>query len=247
MVAYKPPDRVTLMIGASHRAEPLVAAANRIAPILAKDFGSLGGLGVPENAREELAQLARDVDGMMKDPAVRKHDTPLQMSEAAETMARIRGWLVELRQLAALELSLDAPSLSRVSSPAPEIADGYPRDLLAELQLRVSAAADLKPRLEDVGLTQAFLGEGRKLAQQLSTAIGKQDVDPENLDFKTKRLYMKKAALHALLKRIVRAGQYAFRATPSRARLYHLDELEKVEPGERPAAAPAVVQKPRVR
>src|SRR5262249_24862324 len=125
-----------------------------------------------------------------------------------------------------INLALDTPALVRASSVSPELAEGYARDLLAELDLRVEAARDMKPRLEECGLTSNFLGRGRTLSRQLRTAIGAEDVDPGNLHFTLRRLYMRKGTLFLLLKRLVRAGQLIFAHKPERARLYHLAELE---------------------
>ena len=226
MVAYQPPDRVLLMIGATFRAVPLRQAGLRLLPLLARDLAGLARHDISETCEAEIRQLLSDVEQLIKDPTLKKHDTPLPMAEVQETMSRARVWLVELRQLGALNLALDAPSLARVSSSAPEIADGYARDLLTELDLRLSAARDLRPRLEDVGVSERFLGEGTKLSQQLRTAIGKIDLDGGNLGFKTRRLYMKKAALFMLIKRVARAGRYVYRGQPERLAEYHLDELE---------------------
>ena len=56
--------------------------------------------------------------------------------------------------------------------------------------------------------------------------IGKEDLDKTNLQMKIVRHYMKKGRLLMLLKRVSRAGQFAFRKRPEHARLYHLDEVE---------------------
>ena len=58
------------------------------------------------------------------------------------------------------------------------------------------------------------------------TAIGKSDLQTENLNRKLVSHYMKKARLHAILKRLVRSGQFAFRKKPDVREEYHLAELE---------------------
>ena len=141
-------------------------------------------------------------------------------------MARIRAWMHTLSLIGGLNLCLDTPALARLTSPAVAMAEGYPRDLLDELTVRLHAAADLKPRLEEVGLDDAFLGRGRKLKNQLATAIGKQDIDGASLSLEIRRFYSRKAQLYVLLKRITRAGQLCFMRVPRRAALYHLNEIE---------------------
>lgn len=214
------------MIGASFRGEGLRAAALRLAPLVKRDLAALQRFGVAESAADELLSEAEQVRQMMMDAVVKKHDTPLQMAELQELMARIRGWLVELRELASINLSHDQPAIDRIFSSAPEIADGYPRDLLRELELRLSGLRDLKPRLEDSGLDDKFVARGNKLAQQLRTAIGKEDVGAANLQFKVRRLYQKKGALFLLLKRVTRAGRHAFRLDAAKRNAYHLLEIE---------------------
>lgn len=163
---------------------------------------------------------------MVHEPQLARNDTAVQMDRVPETMARIRAWLVTLRQIAAVNLALDTPALQRLASAAPELADSYPRDLLAELDRRSAAAADLKPRLEEVGLTACFLGRGRKLGRQLRTALGREDIDPANLSLPLRRYYHRKARLLLLLKRGVRAGHLAFACLASRRAQYHLREVE---------------------
>lgn len=226
MVEYQPPDRVIVMVGASFRAEPLLAAAARIAALAAKDQGELERVGLPRDLADKLLRLKKEVESALGDKALAKNDTPLQMGELAETMARARAWLVELRELAVLNLSLDTPALEAVVSSAPEIADGYARDLLTELKRRVRASTELKPRLDDVGLDDAFVRRGQKLVKQLETALGAEDIKPENLPFKVRRLYTRKGQLFLLLKRTARAGRHLFRTEPRRFAAYHLDELE---------------------
>ncbi len=214
------------MVGASIRSKPLIAAAKRILDVATDDRSELCKLGLPDDFHEELDDLIVDLEGYLRDAAIRKNDTSLQMAEVMETLVRIRAWLVDLRMLASINLVLDAPSIRRVCSWLPDVTDPYARDALEELDLRLSAANDLRARLEDVGLTERFLGRGKRLRTQLATAIGKTDIDPTNLQLRMRRHYMKKGAMAVLLKRIVRAGQYAFRKDPDHAEEYHLDEVE---------------------
>ncbi|MFO0728994.1 MAG: hypothetical protein U1E65_34765 [Myxococcota bacterium] len=226
MVPYQPPDPVLLMIGATFRLDSLRSAALRISALAAEDTAELTRFGIPAEVAATLEKDAAELGRMAQDAVIRKHDTPLQMAELQELMARVRGWLAELRDVALLNVALDRPAVARVVSPEPEIRDGYARDLLQELQERVAAAKDLRPRLDDVGMDEKFLGRGRKLVQQLQTAIGKEDVGAANLQIKTRRFYMKKGQLYMLLKRTNRAAQCAFRANPGRRDAYHLEEIE---------------------
>ena len=226
LVAYQPPDRVLIAIGAAFRAEPILAAEERLRPVLQEDAPALAPFGFGEEEARHLGRAAREVRGMLKDPTLAKKDTGVQMEQVSETMARIRAWLVTLRRIAAVNLTLDAPALERLASAAPEVADSYPRDLLAELDRRLTAAADLKPRLEEVGLTTSFLGRGRKLGRQLQTALGHEDLDPANLGLGLRRYYHRKARLVLLLKRAVRAGELAFTHLETQRARYHLREIE---------------------
>jgi len=226
MVAYQPPQNVELMIGAGHRSVPLIKATERILDVAAENRAAHIKLGLEDDFDEEMEELVEDLEKNLKTPHIRKNDTPLQMTEVAEIMANVKQWLTEFRALAIIELSLDTPALRRAFSSAPEINDGYPRDLLEELDLRLKAATDLRARLEDIGLTERVISRGKRLAGQLRTAIGKSDLQPENLNRVLVSHYMKKAKLHALLKRVARTGQYAFRKDPDLAGEYHLAELE---------------------
>jgi len=226
MVAYQPPRNVSLMIGACHRADPLIKAAERLLDLASEHRSAHIKMGLEDDFDEELEELVEDLEKNIKDPHIRKNDTPLQMNEVAEIMANIKQWLVDFRTLAVIELSLDAPALRRACSPAPEINDSYPRDLLEELGLRLKAASDLRARLEDIGLTERVVAEGKRLYGQLQTAIGKSDLQTENLNRKLVSHYMKKARLHSILKRLVRSGQFAFRKKPEIREEYHLAELE---------------------
>jgi hypothetical protein len=228
VVAYTPPDKVLLTVGGSFPTDRLLAAAERIVPLVRIDIGSLLRFAIEKDVVETISGLIADLKNLSRDPRAKKHDTPLQMAEIAEQMARARAWLKTLREIAAVNLALDTPALARISSTAPELVEGYARDLLAELELRVEAARDMKPRLEETGLSDAFLARGRTLAQQMKTAIGAKDVDPGNLHFTVRRLYAQKGALYLLLKRITRAARLAFLTRPDRASAYHLDEIEPV-------------------
>lgn len=228
MVAYTPPDRIILTVGASFRSEPMLKAAERLRPIVISDAEALIAAGIDAKSIPELSAQITELKAIFNDPRSKKHDTPLSMHEVAELMARIRGWLRTLRAIALMNLSLDTPALGRISSSAPELVQGYARDMLAELELRIEAARDMKPRLEEVGLSDVFLGRGRTLARQLKTAIGAADVDPANLHFTVRRLYMRKGSTYMLLKRLVHTGQLAFLADARHAAVYHLEEIEPV-------------------
>jgi hypothetical protein len=197
-----------------------------MASLADEDKQALGKFGIPADAGKTLRESAAEIGNMLRDRTLKKHDTPLQMAELAEVMARCRRWLEEMRDIAALNLSLDTPSLEHVFSGAPEVADGYPRDLLIELEGKLKSARDIKPRVEDVGINEKFLGIGSRLALQLRTAIGKEDLEAKNLSFLIRRLYLQKGALWLLTKRVCRAGKVAFRGTPARKALYHLVEIE---------------------
>ncbi len=228
MVVYRPPDRVIMALGTTHRAEPLLKAGTRIQDLITRDIPVLHKLGVPTDEPLALKEHLQEVQRMFKDPRAQKHDTPLQMAEAGEIMAQIRGWFVSLRLVGALNLSTDAPSLNRLASPTPELAEGYARDLLAELDQRLQAAADLKPRLQDAGMSRTFLSRGRKLSSQLKTAIGPKDFEPSDFSLLQRRLYMRKGLLYLRVKRATRAGKAAFITAPERARQYHMREVEPI-------------------
>lgn len=228
MVAYAPPDNVLIAIGAAFRSEPLTSAAERVLELARADLPRLAPFGASEEDLEGLRGHLDELAGIMGDKRAEKNDTPLQMNELAELMARVRGWLRTLRLIAAINLAADTPALMRVASPAPELLEGYPRDLLEELERRLSAASDLRPRAEEVGLDEAFVGRGRKLAAQLRTAIGREDIDGKNLTVIVRRLYTRKGQVYLRLKRLARAGQVAFTLVPRRAALYHLEEIEPI-------------------
>ena len=218
------------MIGACHRSLPLIAAASRIVDLASEHRSAHIKLGLEKDFDEEIEELVEDLQKNLNTPHIKKNDTPLQMKEVAEIMANAKQWLSDFRCLAAIELSLDTPALRRASSSAPEINDAYPRDLLEELDLRLKAASDLRARLEDIGLTDRVISQGKRLAGQLRTSIGKSDLQPENLNRQLVSHYIKKARLHCLLKRVVRTGQYAFRKERDLAEDYHLAELETPKP-----------------
>src|SRR5215510_2404625 len=117
------------MIGASYRGAPLVAASRRIGKLAARDRDRLATFGVKDGGAK-LQSEATEIDRMMQDPVIRKHDTPIGLAEMQELLAKIRGWLSELRDRAVINLSHDHPAMTRVWSGMPEIADGYPRDAL---------------------------------------------------------------------------------------------------------------------
>ncbi len=204
----------------------MLEAAARIHPLVEKDIEQLQPFGLHDEAPEDLDEYIRGVRRAYKGQLARKNDTPLQMAKVAETMAQIRSWMQTLQMISSINLALDTPALYRISSPAPQLNEGYARDLLKEFKQKLNAAADLLPRLSEVGLTNAFLSRGRQLNKQLSTAIGDKDLNAEDLQLQVRSHYMRKANLFMMLKRIVRAGQVAFISTPERAQQYHLDELE---------------------
>ncbi len=230
MVAYQPPDQVVLMIGASFRAQALIEAAGRLAKLVRRDGARLAPFGITEATGEDLVADANDLVRQLQDAQVKKHDTPLQMAGLTELMAKVRAWLTDLRHRATLNLLLDRPALQRVWSPMPDVANGYPRDVLRELEDRVAAAKDLRPRLEDVGVDEKFVGAGRTLVQQLQTAIGKVDLDAANIQFKQRRLYMKKGILYSKLKRVSAAGLASHADAPEHQAEYVLREIEPPSP-----------------
>jgi hypothetical protein len=204
----------------------MLRAGQRLIPIVRRDLKALVEMSLSKEVEQELAFEVSDLAALSRDPRAKKHDTPLPMNEVQDTMARIRGWLRTLRAIALVNLTLDTPALARAASHAPELNQGYARDLLAELELRIEAARDMKPRLEEVGLSDAFLARGRTLARQLRTAIGAEDIDAANLHFTLRRLYVRKGTMYLLLKRITNAGRLAFLQEPRRADDYHLEEIE---------------------
>ncbi|MBI2375102.1 MAG: hypothetical protein HYV07_13985 [Deltaproteobacteria bacterium] len=243
MAIYQPPERVILSIGGSFRVASLVSCAKRLVPLARRDEAELLALGFSDDPvpAEALRIETKDVEGFFGDKTLRKHDTPLPMNQVSDLMAKARRWLVELREIASLNLAHDLPSLVRVWSPMPEIRDGYARDLLEDLELRLSAASDLKPRLDDCGLKEKFVADGHKIAIQLRTALGEKDFTLDDLQFKKRKFYLKKGGLFILTKRVARAGAHIWRTEPRRAAEYHTNELDE------PQAAPsqAVALPPR--
>ncbi|MBK8013774.1 MAG: hypothetical protein IPK13_20795 [Deltaproteobacteria bacterium] len=226
MVPHRPREEILLSIGAAYRTPPLLTAAERLVPIARADLPQLTPYGIPDFAPDDLSSLIEEVRRLFADKRAKNKDTPLQMAQLIELLASVRAWLRTIRLLASINLACDAPALSRLASSSPELAEGYPRDLLTELERIISAARDLRPRLEDAGLTEAFVGRGARFAQQLRTAIGAKDLDGKDLSIAVRRLYHRKAELYLLEKRIVRAGQLAFMTVSERQTLYHLEELE---------------------
>ncbi|MBK6690475.1 MAG: hypothetical protein IPG45_38765 [Deltaproteobacteria bacterium] len=236
MVAYAPTDPMLVNIGAGLRASLVVASGARLMPLLEQDREALVPFGLVADDLDLLEEQLRELRVMANDPKLKKADTPLQMAELTELMGRIRGWLLSLRQIGAINLTADGPALARLISPAPEFFEGYPRDLLLDLDRRLQAAHDLRPRLEDGGLSEAFMGRGQKLLAQLKTALGAADLDPNNLPLAVRRFYVRKAQVYLGLKRSTRMAQLAFMLVPDRARRYHLDEAEPILPEPPPKA-----------
>ncbi len=227
MVAYTPPDPALVAIGAVLHAEPLIAAADRVVPMVRKDLARLEHFGLNEEEVENLEQRLRELKSMLKDKRIAKSDTPLQMDGVMAAMSSARAWMQTLREIASINLCADTPSLYRISSAEPELAEVYPRDVLEELRRIVKAATEMKPRLEEVGLDQHFLGRGRKLVAQLDTALGKKDVDGADLSVMVRRFYVRKAQVYLMLKRATRAGRVCFMLFGKRRAMYHLDEVER--------------------
>src|SRR5688572_447400 len=109
-----------LAVGAAFKADPLLIASERIRKQAKKDLEHLTTFGVTAEDLDKFEQQIREVKRTMADPRAQKNDTPLQMAELAEIMARARGWLRSLRMIAAINLTLDTPAIERISSTAPE-------------------------------------------------------------------------------------------------------------------------------
>ncbi len=235
MVAYAPPDAALVAIGAALHAEPLIAAAERVVPMIEKDLARLEHFGIDQEELENLQQRLRELKNMLKDKRIAKNDTPLQMDGVMDALAQARAWMRTMREIAAINLTGDTPSLYRISSPEPDLAEITPRDVLEELRRIVKAANDMRPRLEEVGLDAHFLGRGRKLVAQLDTALGRKDLDGADLAVMVRRFYMRKAQVFLMLKRATRAARVCFALFEKRRAMYHLDEVEtpKVEPARR--------------
>lgn len=228
MAVYQPPDSVVVAIGSAYPSAGLLQAGRRLVDRAIAEAAVLEGLGLSEGRVEEARRQLDGLERMGASPLARKHDTPLQMAEAVELMARARGWLFTLRLLAGVNLATDTPALSRLASPEPELLEGYPRDLLAELERRLAAAQDLAPRLLDAGLDRAFLRTGQQTALHLRTAIGPRDLRPDELPLEVRRLYVRKGTLYLELKRWTRIGKLAFLLEPRRAAGWDLREIEPV-------------------
>lgn len=228
MAIYQPPDPVVVAIGSAFPGAPLIEAGRRLLGLARAEPEPLGPLGLGAE-RLELGEESLDgLKRMLSSPRAQKHDTSLQMKEAALLMARARGWMATLRLIAGVNLTGDTPSLHRVASPEPELVEGYPRDLLAELERRLSAAHDLAPRLADAGLSRSFMTKGRRLVQQLKTAVGPRDLRPEDLELELRRFYMRKGGVYLELKRWTRIGKLAFLEQPERAAAWNLEEVEPI-------------------
>jgi hypothetical protein len=226
LASYEPPERVVLSIGAAHKSPPILEATRRLRPRLEAELSAHIELGLSDDVVRQIDALTQQVERGMRDPAIAKKDTPLQMAEVSELMGAAREWLRELRALATIELSLDAPTLRTAASAFPEIADPYPRDLLAELDRVLASGADLGARLEELPPARRVFARGRDLSAQLRTALGREDLDPANLHPKLKRHYMSKGRLVMLTARVARQGRYLHRKDPERAAAYHFDELD---------------------
>lgn len=227
MVAYVPPDTALVAIGAVLHADPLIAAADRVVPMIRKDLARIAPFGLDEEEVENLEQRLRELKSMQKDKRVAKNDTPLQMDGVMTSLAQARAWMRTMREIASINLCADTPSLYRISTAEPELAEVHPRDVLQELRRIVIAATEMKPRLEEVGLDQHFLGRGRKLVAQLDVALGKKDVDGADLAVMVRRFYIRKAQVYLMLKRATRAARVAFMLFEKRRAMYHLDEVEQ--------------------
>jgi hypothetical protein len=230
VAVYQPPDAVVVAIGSAYPGARLVEAGRRLVARARREHLALAPFGLDPEKIDLTEEQLDGLERMLGAPRAQKHDTSLQMKEATALMAETRGWLRSLRLLAGVNLAADTPALHRLASPEPELLEGYPRDLLAELEKRLAAAQDLAPRLADGGLDRAFLTRGRKLAGQLRTAVGPRDLRPEDLQLELRRLYVRKGTVFLELKRWTRMGQLAFVDAPSRAEGWDLREIEPVVP-----------------
>lgn len=226
VTVYEPPDAVVVALGSAYPTPGLLACGRRLLARARDDAQALAPFGLDAAAADETEERLDGLERMWSGARAKKHDLSLQMSEAAELMAQARGWLATLRLLAGVNLAADTPALDRLWSAEPERLEGYPRDLVAELEKRLKAAQELAPRLVDVGLDRNFLGRGRKLLNQLRTAVGPRDLRPEDLDLELRRLYLRKGTVYLTLKRWSRIGKLAFVAEPRRAAGWDLREVE---------------------
>lgn len=227
---YQPPDEVLVAIGAAYPTASILVAGRRLVGLARAAEARVLPFGLDPERVEKTEEQLDSLERMAGSGRAQKHDTALQMAELVETMAEARGWMVSLRLLAGINLAADTPALLRVASPEPELREGYPRDLLAELERRLAAARDLGPRLRDAGLDRAFVSSGNRIANQLRTAIGPRDLRPSDLDLELRRLYLRKGSVFLELQRFARIGQLTAVGSPERAEGWHLDELCSVRP-----------------
>ena len=230
VAVYQPPDAVVVAIGSAYPGAAVVAAGQRLVGQAEHDREAVEPWGLTAERAGQAATQLDALGGMLRSARAQKHDTSLQMKDAPVLMARVRRWLYTLRLVAGVNLAADTPALYRLASPEPELVEGYPRDLLQELERRLTAASDLAPRLSDAGLDRAFLSTGRRLAGQLRTAVGPRDLRPEDLELELRRLYLRKGTVFLELKRWTRIGQLAHLDDPPRGEAWHLRELEPSVP-----------------
>lgn len=202
MVCYAPPDAVLMAIGAAQTSAWLLESGYQALKEAKTLKGEIERYGWDEDAEASLERTLRELMRMSRDPKLQKNEHPVQMGEIPSLMDQIRVWLRRLRSLALINLAEDALALARLASPAPELPTGYPRALLDELTVRLRAASDLKPRLEEVGLNERFLGQGRRLHTQLSTAIGKKDLSPADLPLQLRMYYSRKGQAFIAIRRL---------------------------------------------
>lgn len=228
VAVYQPPDAVVVALGSAYPTSGLLAAGRRLLTRARDEAEAVALFGLDAHALEETEDLLDGLQRMASGPRAQKHDLSLQMAEAMSLMAEARAWLRTLRLIAGANLAADTPALDRLWSPEPERLEGYPRDLLAELERRLKAARELSPRLADAGLDRGFLVRGQKIAHQLRTAVGPRDLRPEDLDLELRRLYVRKGTVYLILKRWTRIGKLAFVDEPRRAAGWDLREIEPI-------------------
>lgn len=226
MVAYQPPDHVLASIGAAFPSAAVLSDGRPLLAAASEDRERLAAVGLEEAAILDLEDALTDLEALQSDPKSRRQDTGLQMQNLSQTLAEVRAWLRTLRYTAGIHLAADAPALARLVSAAPEMAEPYPRDQWAELDRRLSACHDLASRWPENNDIKKFIARGEALKKQLWTAIGAEDVQPENLSFAVRRLYLRKGQCILLLKRIQRAGAVAHLSAAARRAAYRLPTLE---------------------